>query len=149
MTVVLAPVSGQVLALTEVPDPVFAHLLLGPGRAVEPAGAQTAVSPLTGVISALHPHAFAVSNPDGQTVLVHLGIDTVTLKGAGFGVLVSVGDQVEAGDPVVAWDPATVRAAGLSAVVPVVALETAAVTQVAELGTEVSVGVPLFAVPTS
>ncbi|MBB5777452.1 PTS system N-acetylglucosamine-specific IIA component [Nonomuraea jabiensis] len=82
----------------------------------------------------LHPHAYVIVGDDGRGVLVHLGIDTVELKGQGFELLAAEGDRVSAGQPVVAWDPAVVEAGGRSPVCPVVALDalSGSVTEVAE-----------------
>ncbi|MDP9862733.1 MULTISPECIES: PTS sugar transporter subunit IIA [Streptosporangium] len=124
MTTVLAPVAGAAVGLGAVPDPVFSEGLVGPGMAIEPAREPgEAVSPITGKIVKLHPHAFVVVGDDGRGVLVHLGIDTVQLKGEGFELLVSEGDRVGAGQPVVAWNPVEVEAGGRSPVCPVVALD--------------------------
>jgi sugar PTS system EIIA component len=121
---VSSPVTGAVVALSAVPDPVFAQALVGPGVAVQPAlVAADAVSPVDGVVMALHPHAYAVATEGGQAVLVHLGIGTVKLKGEGFVVHVVKGETVRTGQPIVGWDPATVEAAGYSSICPVVALD--------------------------
>jgi len=125
---VLAPLPGRLLPLAEVPDPVFAGEMVGPGVAIEPADDPaddrvTVVSPIAGVVMKAHPHAFVVLGPDGVGVLVHLGIDTVRLDGQGFELHVADGVTVAAGDPMVTWDVAATRAEGLSAVVPVVAMD--------------------------
>ncbi|MBB4914352.1 PTS sugar transporter subunit IIA [Streptosporangium saharense] len=135
MTTVLAPVAGAALALRAVPDPVFSQGLVGPGLAIEPVREPgRAVAPIAGTIVKLHPHAFVVVGDDGRGVLVHLGIDTVQLRGEGFEVLASEGDRVEAGQPVVAWNPAEVEAGGRCPVCPVVALDAVAeaVTRIAD-----------------
>lgn len=121
---VLAPVPGRVAAMEAVPDPVFAQGLVGPGIALVPDedGPQEAVAPIAGRILKLHPHAFVIATESGPGVLVHLGIDTVGLDGEGFTLLRAEGDTVEAGDPVISWDPAGVRGHGLDAVVPVVVM---------------------------
>lgn len=122
--VVLCPVVGQVLPLSDVPDLVFAEGMVGPGLAVEPDGGRsTAVSPVAGRLVMLHPHAFIVLTSSGRGVLVHLGVDTVELHGEGFELLATEGDELEAGAPVVRWDPGAVREGGRSAVCPVVALD--------------------------
>ena len=124
---VLAPVPGRAVDLAAVPDPVFSEGMVGPGRAVDPdRGALTAVSPVAGTIVKAHPHAFVVVAGDGRGVLVHLGIDTVELKGDGFELLVAEGAHVQAGDPVVRWNSATVEAGGRSPSCPVIALDAAA-----------------------
>jgi PTS system N-acetylglucosamine-specific IIA component len=121
--IVTAPVGGRVLPLSGVPDPVFAQEMVGPGLAVVPAPAPVvAVSPMDGRVSTLHPHAYVVL-AGARGVLVHLGIDTVRLDGAGFELLVEAGATVVCGQPMVRWDPAAVQAGGLSPICPVVALD--------------------------
>jgi PTS system N-acetylglucosamine-specific IIA component len=139
-----SPVPGRVVPLAEVPDPVFAEAMVGPGVAVLPASGAV-VAPVTGVIATVHPHAFVVAADSGQAVLVHLGIDTVKLQGEGFTLHVAKGDQVSAGQVVVTWDPEAVTAAGYSAACPVVALDAAAdsLTDVRAEG-EVEAGERLF-----
>lgn len=122
--VVLSPLAGQVLPLSDVPDLVFAEAMVGPGVAVEPGtGRIHAVAPVAGRLVKLHPHAFVVLHGSGRGVLVHLGIDTVELRGEGFELLAAEGDDVEVGTPVVSWDPGAVRGGGRSAICPVVALD--------------------------
>ena len=129
MTVVHAPLAGRVVPLADVPDPVFAGQVVGAGIAIEPedgATAVVAVSPVAGRVAKVHPHAFVVVDESGTGVLVHLGIDTVRLKGAGFAVHAAKGDELERGAPGLTLDPTAVRAAGYSAVCPVVVLQSPA-----------------------
>ncbi|MUL39967.1 PTS glucose transporter subunit IIA [Streptomonospora sp. PA3] len=142
---VLAPVPGTAVAMAEVPDPVFAQGMVGPGAAVQPAPRpQEAVAPVSGQVVKLHPHAFMVLADGARGVLVHLGIDTVKLDGAGFEKLVEEGAHVEAGTPVIRWNPADVEAKGLSAVVPVVALDADTGAVDAPARGEVATGDALF-----
>jgi glucose-specific phosphotransferase system IIA component len=146
---VLAPVAGVVRPLAEVPDPVFAAEMVGAGVAIEPTGGVAeARSPVAGSVLKLHPHAFVVLTPEGTGVLVHLGIDTVRLAGAGFELLVQEKEMVEAGQPVTRWNPADVAARGLSPMVMVCVLDTAAgaVTS-ARTGETVAAGEALFTWP--
>lgn len=127
-TPVLAPLAGTVVGLAGVPDPVFAEQLVGAGAAVEPpdgAGPTEVCAPVAGTVVKAHPHAFIVQHGSGTAVLVHVGIDTVTLSGEGFTRHVAEGDAVEAGTPVVSFDPTAVRARGLSAITAVVVLDSA------------------------
>ncbi|MEQ3551097.1 PTS glucose transporter subunit IIA [Pseudonocardia nematodicida] len=126
MTVqVAAPLAGRAVPLADVPDAVFAEQMLGSGVAIEPAaGSVTAVAPVAGNLAKVHPHAYVVIEPSGAGVLVHLGIDTVGLGDAAFTVHVSEGDDVAAGAPVVTMDVDAVRARGLSAICPVVLMES-------------------------
>ena len=152
MTDVLAPCPGRVLALEEVPDEVFSSAMLGPGLALDPLPEQTTVSaPISGTVVKIHPHAFAIQGIDGVGILVHLGIDTVTLGGTGFEVLAADGDTVAVGDPMIRWDPSAITGEEISAVIPIVALEqpAEAVRQRAEPASSVSAGDSLFTVNAS
>jgi sugar PTS system EIIA component len=146
---VLSPLPGRVVPMQDVPDPVFSGAIVGPGVAVDPPrGHVDAVSPIDGRIVKLHPHAFvvvAVLPEGGAGVLVHLGIDTVRLKGEGFTLYVDEGAEVQAGQPIVGWDPAQIEAGGRSPVCPVVALDAKgdALSDLAESG-DVEAGAPLF-----
>ena len=122
---IAAPITGTVIPLTEVPDPVFAKALVGPGAAIDPGEATTltVTAPVSGKLASLKPHAFVISHRPDQGVLVHLGIDTVHLKGEGFTLRAEAGQQIEAGEEIVVWDLAAAREAEKSVVVPVVVLE--------------------------
>jgi sugar PTS system EIIA component len=123
-TQVLAPCPGRVLALADTPDPVFATEMVGPGLAIDPdPGEVTVVSPIAGKVVKVHPHAFVVLGSDGVGILVHLGINTVRLEGQGFEVLATQGSTVQAGDPMVRWDPSKISGEDISTVVPVVAMD--------------------------
>lgn len=125
--IVLAPVPGRVVELSEVPDPTFAQGLVGHGLAIDPdRGLIQAVAPVDGTVAQLWPHAYAIQTDDGPGVLVHLGIGTVHLKGQGFTTHVAQGDRVRAGDVVVDFDVPRVEGTGRDPVVPVVVLESAA-----------------------
>jgi len=102
---ILAPLSGQTWPLERVPDPVFAQKLVGDGISIDPTDAvllaacdgEVVSLPATG-------HAVTLRTPQGIEVLMHVGIDTVTLKGEGFHPRVKPGDRVHAGDPLIAFD---------------------------------------------
>ncbi|WP_326692199.1 MULTISPECIES: PTS glucose transporter subunit IIA [unclassified Streptomyces] len=147
MTTVTSPLTGRVIGLSAVPDPVFSGAMVGPGTAVDPVREKTeAVAPVDGIVVSLHPHAFVVVDSDGHGVLTHLGIDTVQLNGEGFELLAAKGDTVSRGQAVVRWDPAAVEAAGKSPVSPVIALEATAdsLGGLVDDG-EIEAGQPLFA----
>ncbi|WP_308258139.1 PTS sugar transporter subunit IIA [Pseudonocardia lacus] len=148
---VLAPLAGRLVGLADVPDPVFAEQLVGAGAAVEPAdgaGPTVVGSPIAGTVVKAHPHAFIVQHESGCAVLVHVGIDTVELDGEGFERHVEQGAEVAAGAPVVTFDPTAVRGRGLSAVTPVVVLDSAP-DSIPDLrtGHDVAAGDPLYAWP--
>ena len=151
MTAVLSPCPGRLLPLADVPDPVFAAEMVGPGVAIDPdPGDVTVVSPIRGTAVKVHPHAFVVVDGDGLAVLVHLGINTVRLEGRGFEVLAEEGGTVEQGAPMVRWDPSTISGPDMSPVVVVVALDRPAGSVPApEPGATTSAGEPLFVVETS
>lgn len=118
------PFAGEVVAMTEVPDPVFAQGMVGDGFAVVPdPGAEVleVCAPASGrllkVFGSLH--AFALVTEEGLEVLVHIGLDTVELKGEGFEALAATGDTVTAGQPVVRVDAAALTAGGIRLVTPV------------------------------
>jgi sugar PTS system EIIA component len=149
VTVVHTPLAGQVVALADVPDPVFAGLVVGAGLAIEPENGATevqVVSPVAGRVVKVHPHAFVVLDEAGAGVLVHLGIDTVRMDGAGFTVHVADGDEVERGARMITFDPTAVRRAGYSAVCPVVVMQSKAddVEPAVAVGTAAVAGEPLF-----
>ena len=104
---------GQVVALEQVEDPVFAQKMMGDGFAVEPANGNI-VSPVTGTVSSIFPtkHALGLVTDSGLEVLVHIGLDTVSLEGKPFNVHVSEGQKVVAGDLLVTADLDAIREAG-------------------------------------
>ena len=172
--IVSSPVAGRVVAMRDVPDPVFAESIVGPGLAIDPdpeRGGQV-VAPCAGVVVKLHPHAFVLlappadqaagpsvsadrDGPDapalagGRGVLVHLGIDTVQLKGSGFTLLAAEGDTVVAGQTLVVWSPTAVSDGGRSPLVPVVALDLGpqGLEELVRPGARVQAGDPLFRLP--
>ena len=104
---------GQVVALDQVKDPVFAQKMMGDGFAVEPANGNI-VSPVSGTVSSIFPtkHALGLVTEAGLEVLVHIGLDTVSLEGKPFTVHVAEGQKVAAGDLLVTADLDAIRAAG-------------------------------------
>lgn len=144
--VVNAPLAGTVIPLGNVPDPVFAGQMVGSGAAVEPPAGETfdVVSPVSGKVIKLLPHAFVVVDESGRGVLTHVGIDTVKLKGEGFTLLLAQGDTVDAGAAVMRVDPAAALAAGYSMVSPVVVLDTKPDTATVTAAGTVAAGGALF-----
>lgn len=112
----LAPVSGVLVPLSQVPDPVFATRMVGDGVSIDPTASEVR-APCAGTVSQLHPshHALTITSAEGLEILIHVGIDTVTLRGEGFEPLVAQGDVVVAGQPILRFDPDLVgrRAASL------------------------------------
>jgi glucose-specific phosphotransferase system IIA component len=118
---ILAPFTGRVLPIEEVADPVFAEKMVGDGLAIEPAEGR-GVAPAAGKIAVFHSagHAFAVQVTPEIGVLVHVGLNTVQMKGQGFSRLVEKDHDVKAGQDVVRFDIPAIKAAGYSAVSPVI-----------------------------
>ncbi len=148
---VASPLPGRLVSLSEVPDPVFAKGLVGRGAAVIPdddAGVLTAVAPLDGRVIKVMPHAYIVQHASGPAVLVHVGIDTVGLKGEGFTVIAQKGDHVRTGDPMITVDVGLVRSKDLSMCSPVVILDSAAdAIEPPASGGRVEAGGYLFKIP--
>lgn len=120
---VVSPLDGTVVALSDVPDPVFGKGIMGPGVAIVPSGT-TAYAPGAGIVVAAQPsgHAFGLALDNGVEVLIHIGIDTVKLKGEGFDVHVAKGDRVAMGTPLVTFDRTVIEAAGYPLITPIVIL---------------------------
>ena len=120
---IVAPMTGEVIALEKVDDPVFSGGILGPGVAIRPTDGEVR-APITGTVSSLLPsrHALGILGDDGLEVLVHVGLDTVRLEGAPFTAHVAQGERVEAGQHVLTADLAAIEAAGLDITTPVVVL---------------------------
>jgi PTS system glucose-specific IIA component len=121
---VVAPLAGRAVGLDTVPDATFAQAIVGPGAAIVPPHALVdAIAPIDGRLLKVFPHAYVIVAPDGRGVLVHLGIDTVQLKGAGFTVRATQGDTVTAGDVIVSYDVPAIVAGGRDPIVPVIVLD--------------------------
>ncbi len=143
-----SPLDGTVMPLADVPDPVFSKGTMGPGIAVVPSG-NTAFSPGNGMVVAAQPtgHAFGLVLDGGIEVLIHVGIDTVNLKGEGFDVKVAKGDKVSVGTPLVTFDRKVIQDAGYSLVTPVIVLNGKKFASVEPTATgEVNAGDPVLAV---
>src|SRR6478752_4804841 len=97
-----APLSGVVYPLERIPDPVFAQKLVGDGLSIDPTDS-VLIAPCAGEVIQLHPafHAVTLRAAGGVEVLMHIGIDTVNLKGAGFTPRTKIGDRVETGAPLI------------------------------------------------
>lgn len=118
---IYAPMVGTVLPLSEVPDETFSSKLLGEGLAILP-NEEYVYAPFDGEVITLFPtkHAIALKNAKGVDVLIHVGIDTVELKGQGFEQLVKAGDTVKQGQPLLRIDLELIGSKGYSLVTPFV-----------------------------
>ena len=101
----LAPMSGSLVMIEDVPDVIFSEKIVGDGIAIKPTS-DTVVSPCNGEVTLVADtkHAIGLKNEDGVEVLIHIGLDTVKLNGEGFEALCKVGDQVKVGAPLVKVD---------------------------------------------
>lgn len=113
---IITPVKGKLINVEEVKDPVFAQSMMGQSIAIEPAD-KDVVAPCNGTLEAVFPtgHAFGIRMADGTGLLIHIGIDTVSLNGEGFKVFKKQGDKVKAGEKVVSADFDLIKKKGLEA----------------------------------
>ena len=110
---VLTPIRGKVLAQADIPDETFAQGILGPGCGIEPTG-KTVYAPFDVTVTQVPEslHAVGLMSDDGIELLIHVGMDTVEMKGNGFTSLTKEGSKVKAGTPLLKVDLDAIRAAG-------------------------------------
>lgn len=120
---ILAPITGQLIALSSVKDNVFSREVMGKGFAIIPTG-QEIVAPVDGEVIALQGHAFGIKQTNGLEVLTHVGLETVTLNGKPYSWSIKVGEMVHAGDVIGHVDLAQIAAANLDATTMVVMTNT-------------------------
>lgn len=110
---IVAPVDGELIPLANVLDEVFSQKVMGDGFAVIPANGRV-VAPISGTAASVFPtgHAIGIETKDGIECIVHIGLDTVELNGEGFKTLISQGDKVKAGQPVIEFDKDLVESKG-------------------------------------
>ena len=119
--VLLSPLEGEVVLLAEVNDPTFAEEILGKGVAVRPVGGRVCAPADGRLVSVFETgHAFGMITDHGAEVLVHVGLDTVNLKGKYFTVKKAAGDTVKAGDVILEFDADAIKAEGYDVITPVV-----------------------------
>lgn len=143
---VMAPIDGTVIPLEQIPDETFATAILGPGCGIEPTG-DTVYAPFDGTITQVAStlHAIGITSDDGIELLIHIGIDTIALRGSGFTPLVREGQAVKAGTPLLNVDLDAIRAAGLSTESAVIVTNADDLPKLHIIaGGIVSTGTPLF-----
>ena len=123
--IIYAPCKGRVVPLAEVPDPVFADKVLGDGFAVIPADGRI-YAPADGEVAMVFDtlHAVTLTSTQGAEILIHIGLDTVTLKGEPFKAHVVAGDKVKKGDLLIEADLDKIEKAGLNTIIPVLICNT-------------------------
>lgn len=108
--VICAPVSGTAVQLSETSDPAFSSGAMGPGIAISPID-EVVYAPIPGTVTAAMPHAVGITGDNGAEVLVHVGVDTVTMGGNGLACLVSQGERIKAGQPITRFSKEKIAAA--------------------------------------
>ncbi|MFJ7736873.1 PTS glucose transporter subunit IIA [Lysinibacillus sp. NPDC097287] len=123
---IYAPVDGEIVPLEEVPDPIFREKMLGEGLAILPTKGHIH-SPINGTVMlvAKTKHAIGLRSKDGTEILIHIGLETVSLKGKGFTVLVKEGDIVSIGQLIVAVDWDFIEANAKSIITPIIITNSA------------------------
>ncbi|WP_102028096.1 glucose-specific PTS transporter subunit IIBC [Salirhabdus sp. Marseille-P4669] len=120
-TTLVAPLSGQAVALEEVPDQVFSEKMMGDGIAIIPTDGKL-VSPIDGEVVTVFPtkHAITLKSTEGVELLIHMGLDTVQLKGEGFDIKVQDGQKIKKGDQLANFDLTKVQEAGYNIITPII-----------------------------
>ncbi|MDM5314574.1 PTS glucose transporter subunit IIA [Fictibacillus sp. b24] len=118
---VIAPLTGKIVNIEEVPDPTFAQKMMGDGIAIEPTEG-VVVSPVDGeIVQFFHTkHAIGIQSEAGAEILIHVGLETVSMNGEGFEGHVNVGDKVKAGDKLLSFDLDLIKEKAASTVTPIV-----------------------------
>jgi len=118
---IVSPADGDVVDLSEVPDQVFSEKMAGDGIAITPRS-NTFVAPISGVVTKIFStnHAYSIKAKNGLEVLVHIGLDTVALKGEGFERLVEEGATVATGKEIISADLEYIQSQGKNIITPIV-----------------------------
>ncbi|MBU8906273.1 PTS sugar transporter subunit IIA [Desertibacillus haloalkaliphilus] len=118
---IVAPATGKFIEIEEVPDAAFSQKMMGDGFAIEPTEGEV-VSPIDGEVVQIFPtkHAVGIQGKSGIEVLVHIGLETVSMNGEGFKAFVKQGDRVKAGQCLITFDLDLIKEKATSAVTPIV-----------------------------
>ena len=118
---IASALTGKIVNIENVPDQVFSQKMMGDGVAIEPTEGKV-VSPINATVETIFPtkHAIGLKGEDGLELLIHVGLDTVNLKGEGFTAHVQSGDKVKAGDVLVEFDLEYIRANAPSTITPII-----------------------------
>ena len=117
----IQPLEGEIIPIEEVPDPVFSQKMMGDGFAVKPTNGLM-ISPVDGQVISVFPtkHAISLADNNGREILIHVGLDTVTLKGEGFTPLVKAGQKVKQGQKLMEIDFDSIKGKVPSIITPIV-----------------------------
>ncbi|BET97369.1 PTS glucose transporter subunit IIA [Xenorhabdus taiwanensis] len=138
---IIAPLSGEIVNIEDVPDVVFAEKIVGDGIAIKPTGNKI-VAPVDGTIGKIFEtnHAFSIESDSGIELFVHFGIDTVELKGEGFKRIAEEGQRVQKGDLVLEFDLAFLEERAKSTLTPVVISNMDEIKELTKINGSVVVG---------
>lgn len=139
---IIAPLSGEIITIEDVPDVVFAEKIVGDGIAIRPTGNKM-VAPCDGEIGKIFEtnHAFSLESDTGVELFVHFGIDTVELRGEGFTRIAQEGQKVKMGDVIIEFDLALLTEKAKSILTPVVISNMDELKELQKMSGEVTVGV--------
>ena len=141
--VLKAPLSGRVIPMEDIPDQVFSQGVLGEGVGIDPSG-HVVVAPADAAVCSVMKdsrHAVGLKLDNGAEVLIHVGIDTVSMQGDGFQLHVAEGDRVALGDRLITFDPDKIRAAGHPTITAFVVSDPAGLTPAFTTGVRAEAGV--------
>lgn len=143
--IVYSPVNGKVIALESLDDGMFSEKILGDGIAIVPSDGNF-IAPVSGTLESAFPtgHAYGIKTDSGLEVLIHIGLDTVSLNGKGFRPQVQQGEKVKAGDKLAEVDLDVIKEAGYPTETMIIVTSGNKVTGMAAAGTEVKAGEKLF-----
>ena len=138
---IIAPLSGEIVNIEDVPDVVFAEKIVGDGIAIKPTGNKM-VAPVDGTIGKIFEtnHALYIESDSGVELFVHFGIDTVELKGEGFKRIAEEGQRVKVGDTVIEFDLPLLEEKAKSTLTPVVISNMDEIKELIKLSGSVTVG---------
>jgi glucose-specific phosphotransferase system IIA component len=124
--IILSPIEGETHSITEVNDPTFSEKILGDGIAIMPTKGEV-IAPVDGTIAILFGtnHAISIVSEQGTEILIHIGLDTINLKGEYFRPFVKANDKVKTGDLLLTFDIEKIKAAGYDLITPIVICNTA------------------------
>ncbi len=147
--IIYAPVNGKIVNLSEVPDQVFSDRIIGDGVAIIPEDGNF-VAPVAGSLQAVFPsgHAYGIKHKKGFNILLHIGLETVSMEGKGFEKKVKQGDVVKAGDPLAIVDLALVKKMATTTTSPIVVTSDtlgSSKIEILKMG-DVKIGDPIFSI---